>query len=594
MKNKLAVLFLAFCLFFSMTSFSFALTEPEQPIIDETDPVASNELIEEYNQQVDEYNVEVDAHNQQVDEDYEEAQAIYEEEKAEVEANNTFVDNVEAKIEEDSSEARGFENNSANADSQSEEIDTSDTADNQESTNNKVPTDWEDKTTEENLKTIEIEKSDNPSGEKVKVINVHVYLDEESNTAPNKFDNYIDKDTFKLSDEMKKRAVLTEWETAEIDYDDTITLSSEAEDFAGNIVWIGGQRKWFGATPKPYFFRAIGDYTQGYWMSGGSMVASTATVSENGWSLGGETYTLQYAEGTTTSHYLYNGQLMTEEIITRTTDKQKPKNIFALFTYLFTRLAPEPEKKELPIEPVKGEYLERLEYLDLLDISNPDPTPEPVIEPTPEPTIEEPVVKPIPDPPVKPIKEQTEEQTEEPIEEPIEEPTKEPVEKPTKKPIEKTLQTLISSSISTTSTTSSVETIVADNTPTTDTPEVISTIPEIKSPKAQPEGSWALINLVATILSCICAFILLFVRKDKEDDEPTEEEKKDMRGMIGTKLASVLIGIISIIIFIFTEDITLPMVYTDKWTILMILLLIVEIINIFIIRQQSKGEEEDD
>ena len=64
--------------------------------------------------------------------------------------------------------------------------------------------------------------------------------------------------------------------------------------------------------------------------------------------------------------------------------------------------------------------------------------------------------------------------------------------------------------------------------------------------------------------------------------------------MLGTKTTSILVGIISIITFIFTEDMTQPMVYTDKWTILMILLLIIEIINIFVIRQQSKGEEDND
>jgi hypothetical protein len=64
--------------------------------------------------------------------------------------------------------------------------------------------------------------------------------------------------------------------------------------------------------------------------------------------------------------------------------------------------------------------------------------------------------------------------------------------------------------------------------------------------------------------------------------------------MVITKIASVLIGIVSIIAFILTEDMSLPMVYTDKWTLLMILLLIIEIVNIFIIRQQSKGEENDD
>lgn len=129
--------------------------------------------------------------------------------------------------------------------------------------------------------------------------------------------------------------------------------------------------------------------------------------------------------------------------------------------------------------------------------------------------------------------------------------------------------------------------IASTNPPTT-------TIDPAPTPKAEPEGSWALINLIAAILSCICALVLLFVRKDTEDNEPTDDEKKDMRKMVLTKIASAIIGIGSIIIFILTENMSLPMVLTDKWTFLMILLLIIEIVSIFIIRQQSKGEENDD
>ena len=64
MTNKFIVFLLTLCLIFSMASFSFALTEPEMPIIDESNPEASNELIEDYNEKVDEYNAEVEAHNQ--------------------------------------------------------------------------------------------------------------------------------------------------------------------------------------------------------------------------------------------------------------------------------------------------------------------------------------------------------------------------------------------------------------------------------------------------------------------------------------------------------------------------------------------------
>ena len=61
-----------------------------------------------------------------------------------------------------------------------------------------------------------------------------------------------------------------------------------------------------------------------------------------------------------------------------------------------------------------------------------------------------------------------------------------------------------------------------------------------------------------------------------------------------TKIASILVGIISIIIFILTEDMNLPMILTDKWTLCMILLLIIEVVNIWIVKKQSQREEEDD
>lgn len=76
-KTVLAYATIFVCLFSSMTVFSFGLSEPDKPIIDKSNPTASNELIEQYNKQVDEYNVEVDNHNQQVDADYEEAYSNY-------------------------------------------------------------------------------------------------------------------------------------------------------------------------------------------------------------------------------------------------------------------------------------------------------------------------------------------------------------------------------------------------------------------------------------------------------------------------------------------------------------------------------------
>lgn len=504
MRNKILSLLLTLTLVLSTGVSVFAEVDldnpPTQPQVED---YHDNDKIEEYNKQVDEYNAEVTEYNNQVDKTYEEDCAKYEEEKAAVEANNTFVENVENKIETDSSEARGFENNTTEV--------------------GNIPTDWSDEVNE-NPKTIQIEKSETPTGETVKVINLHVYLKENVtyNDLEPTFYNSINNYSFDLSENLKNNAILTEWEIAEIDYDDTVTLVSESIVFAGNIVWINGKRSWMGAAPSPYFMRSIEGYTQGYWTPGGDMLATTATEQDYGWSAG-TAYIVHHAEETATSHYLLNGQPMTEEITVRTTDKQEPKNIFALFTYIFTRLADEPEEEKLPDEPIKAAYLSYLNKMDLFTV--------PTVIPE-NPTTDNPVYG-MGDPG------------------------------------------------------DNIQTIATTNPPTT-------TINPAPTPKAEPEGSWALINLIATILACICALALLFIRKDTEDDEPTDEEKKDMRKILATKIASILVGIISVIAFILTEDMSLPMVLTDKWTFLMILLLIIEIINIFIIRRQSKGEEDND
>lgn len=502
MKNKILSLLFTLILIFSTGVSVFAEVDLDNPPIKpQVEDYHDNDKIEEYNKQVDEYNEEVTEYNNEIDEDYEEEYADYLEEKAEVEANNAFVENVENKIETDSSEARGFENNTIEAED--------------------IPTDWSDKVSE-NPKTIQIEKSETPTGETIKVINLHVYLKENVtyNDLEPTFYSSINNYSFDLSENLKNNAILTEWEIAEIDYDDTVTLVSESIAFAGNIVWINGKRAWMGAAPSPYFMRSIEGYTQGYWTPGGDMLATTATEQDYGWSAG-TAYIVHHAEETATSHYLLNGQPMTEEITVRTTDKQEPKNIFALFTYIFTRLVDEPEEEELPDEPIKEAYLSYLNKMDLFAV--PTITPE-------NPTTDNPVYG-MGDP--------------------------------------------------------------GDNIQIADT-QTPTTIINNPIPKAEPEGSWALINLIATILACICALVLLFVRKDTEDDEPTDEEKKDMRKILATKIASILVGIISVIAFILTEDMSLPMVLTDKWTFLMILLLIIEIVNIFIIRRQSKGEEDDD
>lgn len=194
----------------------------------------------------------------------------------------------------------------------------------------------------------------------------------------------------------------------------------------------------------------------------------------------------------------------------------------------------------------------------------PDPEPQPEPEPTPEP---EPAPQPEPTPQPEPIT-----------------PT------PTPTPVRPTApSTPTRLAVAPTP----VEEVV-DNTPTKAEVPKATTITDLDVPQVAAQGAWALVNLIATILGCIIALLVLFIKKKSDNEEYTEDEKSDIRKMRITKIASILVGIISIIVFILTEDMSLPMILTDKWTLCMILLLIIEVVNIWIVKKQSQREEEDD
>ena len=108
-----------------------------------------------------------------------------------------------------------------------------------------------------------------------------------------------------------------------------------------------------------------------------------------------------------------------------------------------------------------------------------------------------------------------------------------------------------------------------------------------KAPLTTTEGSWALINLIATLLVFLIAIILLvmaFINKRKEDEEIQIKNK-----MIG-RIIGIIVAIITGFIFLITEDMSLPMILVDKWTLLMIILLIVQLI-IMILCKHKKIEK---
>lgn len=94
-------------------------------------------------------------------------------------------------------------------------------------------------------------------------------------------------------------------------------------------------------------------------------------------------------------------------------------------------------------------------------------------------------------------------------------------------------------------------------------------------------GRWALVNLILTILT-ILSWILLIILNFKEN------RRKVLPLLIG-----LLTNILAILVFIFTENITLPMILVDKWTIIMLIIFLIEFPLLFIKHNKEEKEEEE-
>lgn len=143
-----------------------------------------------------------------------------------------------------------------------------------------------------------------------------------------------------------------------------------------------------------------------------------------------------------------------------------------------------------------------------------------------------------------------------------------------------------------------IEAEVADNTvPKADT-NAVSDIIDDETPLA---GVWALINLIAAILTLAGGVIALFRIKEQEDGqndaakaEAEDENDSRSRKMFAAKAAGALAAIAAPIAFILTEDMSLPMVMADRWTVLMIVILAVQIVAAALNKKASKLEDDEE
>ena len=563
MFKKFIILFSILFIISGNPIYADEIVVPTQPDVTDKTPQEANEEITKYNEEVDVYNEKVDEYNAQIDSDYEKAVVDYEQKVEEVTEHNKVEDEKVAEVEthnaeEDEKLAKSQEE-LAIIDSKIEADAPGNTIENFTESAEDLPTDWSDTTDE--LHTIKIEEAEEKSGEEVKIINLHLYLDGESVPSTVIDNTKLINDHFELTQEVKNNLLFAEWEVATFDLNDRVTVKGEGEDYKNNTIRHDGKNYRIQAYDARHV-RAVEDHTQGAWIPG-SIVEYNCNTAETGWGYdfdtmegkGGETYTFEFNEVDKTQSYLYNGNVMTETVKERTIDGSEPKNILSVFTYIFQRLWSEPveyepeyqeytpDYMEQPEEPVKGEYLEKLDHMDLVDIPDePDSVPD---DPTPEPSVPELIIVPDPEPTPTPVEQEPTIEPE-PVVEP--EPTVEPVE-----------------------------------------------IPDKPTPESLPvsKGSWALFNLICAILTGISTILTALFFKRKEKKENDNENDVTIKNSYLKPLSSVVLSVATIWLFIITEDMRLPMVIFDKFSPIMFILLVIGLMIMLLKNKKEKENQEE-
>ena len=156
-----------------------------------------------------------------------------------------------------------------------------------------------------------------------------------------------------------------------------------------------------------------------------------------------------------------------------------------------------------------------------------------------------------------------------------------------------------------------VITIAAAPTPATEAPLTaeVEEINDIRIPLAKTEETWALVNLIAMVVTVTISLILTILgwynrwrrRNIELDEDENEKYQFWLRNKILFRIINSVLAIVSIITFILTENIFLKLVFVDRFTPLMIAFAMLAIgaalFSKYVIKEyypQTQEEEDDE
>ena len=118
------------------------------------------------------------------------------------------------------------------------------------------------------------------------------------------------------------------------------------------------------------------------------------------------------------------------------------------------------------------------------------------------------------------------------------------------------------------------------------------TVEEEDVPLAGPvSDTWALLNLILAVLTALGSVLLLigyFGKKEKNNGEYTVNKKGVWR------VFSLIPAIGAIVAFILTENMGNSMVFTDRWTLLMVIIAVVQVIVTILAKKDKEKADEDE
>ncbi|GHU65507.1 hypothetical protein AGMMS49983_13330 [Clostridia bacterium] len=116
--------------------------------------------------------------------------------------------------------------------------------------------------------------------------------------------------------------------------------------------------------------------------------------------------------------------------------------------------------------------------------------------------------------------------------------------------------------------------------------------------------AWSLLSLILSLIAVIVSLLLIVravvKRREHKDaalyeDAETDEEKKERRKYtMVLRVTTIVIGFLTLVVWLLLDDLSLPMVWINKWTIFVAVVFLVHIIFLAVYRYNKAKEEKED